>query len=337
MSLNDDFKRLNSNESPYNIPKQILDKVMTAMPEFIFNTYPDQFSDDFRDILAKVTKTSSEQIICTNGSDELIKVIVDTFADVGDTVLSHAPTFVEYRVMSDIRGCNYFEVLPKDDMSCDTMTLLEKAKSCQKGILFLCSPNNPTGEVFSNDQIEVFLKSFRGLVVVDEAYCEFADSNAMSLVDKYENLLIMRTLSKAYGLASIRVGYGVANKNIIDKLNQKKMPYNLNKLSALIGKIAMDNVELFDNPINNIKNERNRMFKELSSIENLSFFKGQSNFILVKSKLAEKIVNKLLKKDIKTRLFKEKLLSDGYFRFSISSPSVNDEVINTIKETIYEN
>lgn len=337
MSLNDNFNRLNSNESPYNIPPQILDKVMEVMPKFLFNTYPDQFSDDFRASLAKVTAMSSDQIICTNGSDELIKVIVDTFAKPGDTILSHAPTFVEYRVMSDIRGCNYFEVLPKEDMSCDIDSLLEKAESIDKGILFLCSPNNPTGELFSNEEIEVFLKSFKGLVVVDEAYIEFADSTAMPLIDKYPNLLIMRTLSKAYGLASIRVGYGVANKNIIDKLNNKKMPYNLNKLSALIATIAMDNVELFKDPINNIKKERNRMFEELSEIDNLSFFKGESNFILVKTNNAESIVNKLLKKDIKTRLFKEKLLSDGYFRFSISSPQINNEVINTIKETVYEN
>jgi len=337
MSLNDDFKRLNANESPYNIPAQILDKVMSAMPEFIFNTYPDQYSDDFRASLSVVTKMNCDQIICTNGSDELIKVIVDTFAKPGDTILSHAPTFIEYRVMSDIRGCNYFEVDPNIDMSCDMEALLSKAKSCDTGILFLCSPNNPTGEVFSNDQIEVFLKSFKGLVVVDEAYSEFADSSAMSLIDKYPNLLIMRTLSKAYGLASIRVGYGVANKNIIDKLNLKKMPYNLNKLSALIATIAMDNVELFEKPINTIKNERNRMFEELSTIDGLSFFKGESNFILVKTKAAENIVKKLLSKDIKTRLFKEKLLSDGYFRFSISSPGINDVVINTIKEAVYEN
>ncbi|MGB3366059.1 MAG: histidinol-phosphate transaminase [Acidaminobacteraceae bacterium] len=337
MSLNDNFKRLNSNESPYNIPSQILDKVLSEMPEFLFNTYPDQYSDDFRASLSNITKKNNDQIICTNGSDELIKVIIDTFAKPGDMILSHAPTFVEYRVMSEIRGCNYFEIAPNKDMSCDMESLLAKVKSCDSGILFLCSPNNPTGEVFLNDQIELFLKGFKGLVVVDEAYSEFADSSAMSLIDKYPNLLIMRTLSKAYGLASIRVGYGVANKNIIDKLNAKKMPYNLNKLSALIATIAMDNVHLFDEAINTIKKERNRMFEELSTISGLNFFRGESNFILVKTSVAELIVNKLLSKDIKTRLFQENLLSDGYFRFSISSPKVNDIVINTIKEIIYEN
>lgn len=337
MNLNNDFKRLNSNESPYNIPSEILSKVQDEMNNFIFNTYPDQYSDDLRLSLSKVNNVNKDQIICTNGSDELIKIIVDTFSSPGDTILSHAPTFVEYRVMSEIRGCSYLEVAPKEDMSCDMEALLEKASLDETKIVFLCSPNNPTGEVFSNEQIEKFLKASKGLVVVDEAYVEFATSSALSLLDKYPNLLIMRTLSKAYGLASIRVGYGIAGEQIIDKLNSKKMPYNLNKLSAMIAKIAMDNVELFNNPIESIKKERDRIFNELSNIEDLSFFKGQSNFILVKTPMAHKIVANLSHLGIQTRLFKEDVLRDVYFRFSISSKKINDIVLNTIKETIYEN
>jgi histidinol-phosphate aminotransferase len=337
MNLNNDFKRLNSNESPYNIPPKVLEKVMSELPAFSFNTYPNQYSDDFRKVLASINNVEKDQIICTNGSDELIKIIVDTFTTTKDLVLSHAPTFVEYRVMSEIRGCSYIEVPPKSDMSCDMQKLLIQAKSYDSGVLFLCSPNNPTGEVFSNDQIETILNSFKGLLVVDEAYAEFSNSSAISLVDKYPNLLIMKTLSKAYGLASIRVGYGIANKSIIDKLNSKKMPYNLNKLSALIGTIAMKNVDLFKQAIDNIKNERERIFNELSNIDGISFFRGESNFILVKTTMAENIVNELLKLGIETRLFKEDILSSGYFRFSISSPKINDLVINTIKELAHEN
>ncbi len=337
MNLNNDFKRLNSNESPYNIPEEILEKVQAEMNNFLFNTYPDQYSDDLRLSLSRINNVNRDQIICTNGSDELIKIIVDTFSSPGDTILSHAPTFVEYRVMSEIRGCNYLEVAPREDMSCNMEALLEKASLDETKIVFLCSPNNPTGEVFSNEQIEKFLKASNGLVVVDEAYVEFATSSAISLLDKYPNLLIMRTLSKAYGLASIRVGYGIAGDQIIDKLNSKKMPYNLNKLSAMIAKIAMDNVLLFDKPIESIKKERDRIFEELSEIKELSFFKGQSNFILVKTPKAHKIVANLSHVGVQTRLFKEDVLKDVYFRFSISSKKINDIVVNTIKETIYEN
>lgn len=331
---NNDIKvnRLNVNENPYNIPSPLLNKIMGQITEFNFNIYPDEKSDELRDELAKNLNVEKDMLICTNGSDELIKIIMDTYVKPGDTVLSHAPTFIEYKVMSDIRGGSYKEVLPKEDLSCDFSALVSEASKQTSGVIFICTPNNPTGEIFTVEMMEKILMTYSGIVVVDEAYCEFSDQSAIPLLKKYPNLLIMRTLSKAFGLASLRIGYGIGSPEIISSLSKNKMPYNLNALSSKIGAIAIRNSDLIYKNIEIIKSERNRMYEELDSIPALSYFKGQSNFILIKTPFSKKISDDLRSKNILVRQFTSGMLADNYFRFSISTPEINDIVIKVIKE-----
>lgn len=326
------INRLNVNENPYNIPAPLLNQIMGQITEFNFNIYPDEKSDELRDELSKQLNVDKDMLICTNGSDELIKIIMDTFVTPGDTVLSHAPTFIEYKIMSDIRGGCYKEVLPNKDLSCDFNALIDEAEKQASGVIFLCSPNNPTGEIFTEDMITKVLEAYKGLVVVDEAYCEFSEQSSIPLLDKYPNLLIMRTLSKAFGLASLRIGYGIASKQIIESLSKNKMPYNLNALSSKIGAIAVRNSDLIYKNIDIIKSERDRMYAELDRIPALSYFKGQSNFILIKTSYAKKISDDLKSKNIMVRQFTTGMLADNYFRFSMSTPEINDTVIRVIKE-----
>lgn len=326
------INRLNVNENPYNIPSPLLNKIMGQITEFNFNIYPDEKSDELRDELAKNLNVEKDMLICTNGSDELIKIIMDTYVKPGDTVLSHAPTFIEYKVMSDIRGGSYKEVLPREDLSCDFESLVLEASKQTNGVIFICTPNNPTGEIFTEDMMEQILSTYSGIVVVDEAYCEFSNQSAIPLLKKYPNLLIMRTLSKAFGLASLRIGYGIGSPEIITSLSKNKMPYNLNALSSKIGAIAIRNSDLIYKNIEIIKSERDRMYEELDTIPALSYFKGQSNFILIKTPLSKKISDDLRSKNILVRQFTAGMLADNYFRFSISTPEINDTVIKVIKE-----
>lgn len=332
MGINNKVNRLNVNENPYNIPTPLLNKIMGQITEFDFNIYPDEKSDELRYELSKKLDVEQDMILCTNGSDELIKIIMDTYVKPGDTVLSHAPTFIEYKVMSDIRGGSYREVLPNDDLSCNFEELISEALEQTNGVIFLCTPNNPTGEIFTEEMMERVLQSYSGLVVIDEAYCEFSEQSAIPLLKKYPNLLIMRTLSKAFGLASLRIGYGIGSPEIIHSLSKNKMPYNLNALSSKIGAIAIRNSELIYKNIEAIKSERERMYEELSNIPSLSYFKGKSNFILIKTPLSKKISDDLREKNILVRQFTSGLLADNYFRFSIATPDINNIVIQVIKE-----
>ncbi|GAI96219.1 unnamed protein product, partial [marine sediment metagenome] len=222
-----------SNRVYYEISKTRLAKL---------NRYPDPLQHELKDKIAMVKFVSGENIFLGNGSDEIIDLLVRAFCEPGkDEVILLPPTYGMYRVVANIHNINIKEVLLTKEFQPDTSRISEVINPRSK-LLFICSPNNPTGNAISYEIIKEILGIFPGIVVVDEAYIDFSeDKSVLPLLEEFSNLLVMHTLSKAWGLAGIRLGIGFAGHEIIEILNRIKMPYNVNKLTQ---RIALKSLEL---------------------------------------------------------------------------------------------
>lgn len=320
---------LNANENPYNTINK--ESVAKSISDFDFNRYPDSKYLRLRKILGKINSINEENIITTNGSDELIQLIILAFSKENQKILSLEPTFSEYKKISNYLNRNYIGIKPNKDLSFNKENAKESILKEKPEIVFLCSPNNPTGELLDINFIESILKNSNSLIVLDEAYIEFEGDTNIKLIEKYDNLVIMRTLSKAYGLASLRIGYGISSNSIISKLNNFRMPYNISGISEYIASKTLENLDInkYKEAISNEKVKIKIILKEL----NIDFLKSYSNFILFKTNNNDYLYERLLKNNIVIRKFDTDLL-DNYLRFSVGTPEENNKFISILKEAI---
>ena len=208
---------LDANESPF---------------ENGINRYPDNKHKNLKTVISKNKNINVNQVVFGNGTDEILDLIVRVFCNPNkDKIITLPPTYGMYDVIAKTNGVENIEIPLKSDFSIDTDKILDLKTSNIK-ILFLCSPNNPTGNSFEINVLDDLIKKFNGIVVVDEAYIDFSSQKSLTnLIDKYENLIITQTMSKAYGMAGIRLGMGISNNKIISYINKIKPPYNVNTLT----------------------------------------------------------------------------------------------------------
>ena len=320
---------LNANENPFNtVDRNLINELLFS---FDYNRYPDLDYKKLKSELSRITNRKVENIIPTNGSDELIQLILLAYSKENDNILSHIPTFSEYEKISNYLGRKFIGVEPKKDLKVDKDVFIQKIKEYNPKVIFLCSPNNPTGELLKPKFIEEVLNTSNYMVIVDEAYIEFSGKTNIKLLNKYENLIIMRTLSKAYGLASLRVGYGITSEKNIDFLNEYRMPYNISGISQFI---ATETLKLIDTKkyVENILNEKQRIIKELKKI-NIEYLNSESNFILIKTINNNGVLKALKENKIFVRTFNDKYLI-SYIRFNIGSSEENDKLLSVLKDVV---
>ena len=272
-----DWIFLDANEGPSPAFVQ-----MDALPPL--NRYPDPTADALRDAVAGFYSVDRGNLMIGNGSDELIDLCIRTFVRPGRGVVALQPSYGMYRVSADINGVPFTALPLEDDFSLDSRTILTAAAGAD--VLFLCSPNNPTGLTIDRPLIEHIVQRFSGLVVIDEAYGEFSDAagfpSSIDLVRSgSENLLVMRTFSKAFSAAAIRVGYGVASKSLIDVLLRVKPPYNVNALSQSAALALWNDRPAMERRVRDTLSERDRLMR---GVENLGcrIFPTCANFFLMK-------------------------------------------------------
>lgn len=330
--------RLHANENWFNPLEEIKDQLIERISGICLQEYPDPDSTELKQALSEYTGVKTQELICTNGSDELIKIIFESFAKAGDAIVIHSPTFIEYEVMSEIRGCTTVAVPPKDDLSPDVDGIINAAVTQSAAITFICNPNNPTGYVFTLRDLGRIIDSVPGIVVVDEAYMEFSQ---MSLIGKPYNkdkVVIMRTLSKAFGAAALRVGYGIAAESLIEKMNKVKMPYNLSSLSQVSAVVLLENRSRLEKIVSDIRRERMRVYSLLSEIGEktgkLEVFPSFGNYILLRSSMTAEIEAALSKSGYKVRVFEHDDNLKGCMRFSVTEPRVNSAVIDIIRKVV---
>lgn len=325
-SARDEFKDfrqdmiyLDANENPYNNG---------------VNRYPDPQQRDLKSVLARQKGLSPEQILLGNGSDEVLDLIYRAFCEPGtDNVITLPPTYGMYKVLAETNAIENREILLTADFQPDVKAILNAMDQHTK-LLFLCSPNNPTGNSFNNYNIEKLLERFKGLVIIDEAYIDFSPVESwLKRLKEFPNLVISQTLSKAYGMAGIRLGICYASTEIIAVLNKIKPPYNVNQLSQQRALERVLDVNSVINEINNILEEKNTLLKVLLEIKFIEkIYPSDANFVLVKVDDATKRYDQLLAKGIVIRNRTTQPLCENTLRFTIGTAQENKALIKALKE-----
>jgi len=317
-SVNNAHVFLDANENPYNSP---------------YNRYPDPLQNEVKKLLAPIKRVREDQIFLGNGSDEAIDLMYRCFARPRtDNVVAIEPTYGMYKVCADINDVEYRRVDLDERFQISADKIL---RSCDRNTKFIwiCSPNNPTGNNINRDEVVKVLTQFDGLVVVDEAYSDFSSQKPFRLeLDKYPNLVVLNTFSKAWGCAAIRLGIAMANKDIIDLFNKVKYPYNVNVLTQNQALEALKDPFEVDKWIRTLLQERGRMigaFKMLPSCELI--YPSDANFFLAKMNDAPDIYNYLMEKGIIVRNRSRIHLCNNCLRITIGTRSENNEILAALR------
>lgn len=298
--------------------------------ELKLNLYPDGDSSLLRDEIGKYLNVDPNNIVAGNGSSEMIELVMKAFIDKGDIILSFIPTFSMYHIFSQIYSAKFIGINSNENFVQDVDVLIEEAKNIKPKIIFICNPNNPTGYLMNKYEIKKLLNNTDSLVVVDEAYIEFAQGSMVEYISEYENLIVLRTLSKAFGLAAIRVGYMVSNKHIIDIINKVKSPYNLNSISQYVGVKALREKEKMFQYVEEVKKERKYLYNKLKKFP-IEVYPSNGNFIFFKSEVS-KLDEKLNEKGILIRSFSKDL--ENHYRVTVGNRWENEEFIKSLKEIL---
>lgn len=297
------------------------------------NRYPDPQQGKLKDILASQKEILKEQILLGNGSDEVLDLIFRAFCIPGkDNIISLPPTYGMYKVLSNTNDVENREVLLNEDFQPDVEKIFEQVNVNTK-IIFLCSPNNPTGNLIDPKKIEDILNRFNGLVVIDEAYIDFASSESwVRKLKLYHNLIVTQTLSKAYGMAGIRLGIAFASIEIIRILNRIKPPYNVNELTQQKAVKHITKQNNIENEINSILDNKNILLKSLLQVNFIEkIFPSDANFILVRVDNANKRYQELIEKGIVIRNRSSQPLCENTLRFTIGTKEENTLLITALK------
>lgn len=298
--------------------------------ELKLNLYPDGDSSLLRDEIGKYLNVDPNNIVAGNGSSEMIELVMKAFIDKGDIILSFIPTFSMYQIFSQIYSAKFIGINCNENFVQDVDVLIEEAKNIKPKIIFICNPNNPTGYLMNKYEIKKLLNNTDSLVVVDEAYIEFAQGSMVEYISQYENLIVLRTLSKAFGLAAIRVGYMVSNKHIINIINKVKSPYNLNSISQYVGVKALREKEKMFQYVEEVKKERKYLYNKLKKFP-IEVYPSNGNFIFFKSEVS-KLDEKLNEKGILIRSFSKDL--ENHYRVTVGNRWENEEFIKSLKEIL---
>lgn len=298
------------------------------------NRYPDPQQHTLKNAIAEQQSVAPGQLLLGNGSDEVLDLLFRAFCEPGvDNTITMPPTYGMYKVLACINNVENKEVLLTPEFELDTTGILTTVNSFTK-IIFICSPNNPTGNSFEDIAIEKLLTNFSGLVVVDEAYIDFSKGESWATkLERFPNLIVTQTLSKAYGMAGIRLGICIASPAIISVLNKIKPPYNVNALTQDRALEGLQRKEKTNKEVETILRERSVLQNELSTIGFVhQVYPSNSNFLLAKVDDAGKRYNQLLKKGIVVRNRSTQPLCKNTLRFTVGTSKENAILLKTLKE-----
>lgn len=297
------------------------------------NRYPDPQQRNLKAVLAEQKGVGSERILLGNGSDEVLDLLFRAFCEPGiDNVITLPPTYGMYTVLADINAVANKAVLLTKDYQLDVEAILEAVNE-QSKLLFICAPNNPTGNSFSLDDITKLLKEFKGIVVIDEAYIDFSPNESwVSKLDDFPNLVVTQTLSKAYGMAGVRLGICIASEDIISVLNKIKPPYNVNGLTQQKALSRITQTERIASEIRAIIEQKEILLKVLSEIKFVKhIYPSDANFILTEVDNAEKRYSELLAKGVVVRNRSKQPLCENTLRFTVGTKEENIKLIKVLK------
>lgn len=333
--------KLDAMENPYVWPHDLKQAWLQRLQQVDVNRYPDPQADKLKISLRRYLGLDDDKMLLLgNGSDELIQMLAMTLGGPGRSLLSVEPGFVMYRMIALFTGTEYRGVtLNADDFSLHLAALLDEIERSQPAIIFLAYPNNPTGNLFDRGHIEQIIQAAEGVVVVDEAYAPFTHDSFMADIERYDNLLVMRTLSKM-GLAGLRLGMLAGSSQWLQQIDKTRLPYNINVLSQVSVDFVLQHQAVFDEQTRNICRQRALMLQRLATHKNLTLFPSQANFILMRlaAGRAQAIHQQLKQQGILVKLLhgSHALLQDC-IRVTVGSEKENLRFENALKSLLLDN
>lgn len=312
---------LDANENAYGSP--LVEK---------FNRYPDPLQWQLKFQLARIKGVPAENIFIGNGSDEVIDLAYRIFCSPGkDNAIICPPTYGMYEVSANINDVAIKKVNLTKDFQLDADGILDAVDTNTK-LLFICSPNNPTGNNMKRDDIEILLNNFTGIIIIDEAYINYSKQKTfIQELTEYPNLIVMQTLSKAWGLAALRLGLCYASIDIIDLYNKVKPPYNINEASQQLGLEALNDTNTVNNWIKEVVEQKEILIKTLSQFSFVEkIYSSDANFILVKVKNANQLYDHLSSNEVIVRNRSKEVHCENCLRITIGTPNENQTLINLL-------
>ena len=329
---------LSGNESPFDLPQEIKDKFKAEFDQHDINRYPEIYSERLHQRLANYLsreldkKVRAEEVLVGNGSDEILDILIRSFVEPGDVVLSQAPTFSMYKYFTELSGGQYEELPLAENFN--YQNIKAKIDELEPKIIFLCSPNNPTGEVLEREMILKVAEYFAGPVLVDEAYADFSELDLMPDVKDYPNLAVTRTFSKAFGLAGIRFGYLYGNQVLVEELKKVLKPYNLNSLTDMLACLIIENDDIIKERIEFIKSERQKLYQKLNSFQGWQLYPSMANFLYIEGEKTVEFKEILNSRGIKIRSYSKE---PAAIRITVGSSEENEAVLKAFAEFKQQN
>jgi histidinol-phosphate aminotransferase len=329
--------KLDANENVFIEPDWLREKINEAIQSCIITRYPDNLYLDARDSLAKYLNIKTEQILLGNGSDDVLDAIVHAFLDNSSELITAEPSFSMYEFLTKIIGAKHVVTLLDDNFDVNVEQILASISENTK-VIVLSSPNNPTGNQFSSDKLKTIIESTDRIVVIDEAYVDFADYNLLDWILKYDNLIITRTFSKSWGLAGLRVGYAVGNEEMINFLKNVQKPYSLNIIGQAVIPVIINSIQYIDETIQKIKNERKWLESAYQTVNNLKCYPSVTNFFLLRilkeNVTTETLIRQLIENGIIIRDRSDQPLLQNCVRITIGTHEMNEYVIDSLQSIL---
>ena len=325
--------RLDANESFLKFPKEIEEEMVEALKNTAFNRYPDPNATKLVEGFSKYFNVDANCVTAGNGSDEIISVIMNAFLQKGDKILTLEPDFSMYRFYAEIAECESVKYQKNENLDVDIDEVISLANKEKVRIVIFSNPCNPTSRIVTRDDVRKLINSVDSLVVLDEAYMDFADESLLDEFQNYDNLIILKTCSKALGSAALRLGFAVANKTLTNVIRAVKSPYNVNSVSQALGEVLFSHPDYIDECIETVVKSRKELYSailEIKSDKIERIFETNTNFVFMKVKNAKQVFEKMKENSIIIRNMGD------YLRITAGSKQENEKMLETLKKVLEE-
>ena len=319
--------KLDANEGNKDLFKDLIKDIGD---DFYLNLYPDDNYTQLKEAIVNYIGCKIENISVGNGSSELLDLCVKTFVDTNELILSLDPTFSMYSIYAKIVNSRYIGAGEGNDFTINVDDVIKSIKENNPKLTIICNPNNPTGTTIKRDDVLRIVKSTDNVVIVDEAYMEFSNESVVDEIENYDNLIVVKTMSKAFSMAGIRTGYLIANEELVKTIEKVRPPYNLNSISALLATKALKQKDKMLSYVENLKVEREKIYEKLLDM-GVKAYKSGANFVFFSSKV-DNLAEKLIDNDVLIRKFGGKL--DNYYRVTVGSPKENEAFLDAMKKIV---
>jgi histidinol-phosphate aminotransferase len=329
--------KLNQNESPYDLPEPLKEELLDVFAEVEFNRYPTEQPTRLRRALAEYNDVEPESIIVGNGSNELTYTLGLAFLDAGTPMVLPRPLFSLYEKVARLQEADLTSVPPRDDLRFDTDALVEAVQETEPRLTVLATPNNPTGRAMTLSEIERVAAASPGIVVVDEAYVEFnSEPTALELIDEHPNVVVLRTLSKAFGLAGARVGYLVARSSVVRELMKARLPFMVDRFAEQTALAVLRRSDLIEERVRQLQVSITELTEALRGMDEVDVVPSEANFVIFTTSMpADPLQDRLAERGVLVRNMGGYPELEGYLRVNAGTRAENKAFLTALEKTLY--